>query len=189
MSEKIFDKKLLDIFFNTHNPTTLNRQGNDVGSHYRSIVFFSTIKERDTIKDYIQNLGAPEGLVFYTSLRKVNFKDGPVIVYKKSHKLGLLNVKISKNSYNKSRSYMLDISKKKLKQFKEVKLKLDERDLAVFDFFLLHKSSLNKSKNIRWSMISRFFSFDSKIGRKNFFPGGLQESKSFEQFHPNKISR
>src|SRR5919205_4625106 len=33
-------KKILEIFWHTHNPTTLNRQGNDVGTQYRSAVFY-----------------------------------------------------------------------------------------------------------------------------------------------------
>jgi peptide-methionine (S)-S-oxide reductase len=33
-------EKILDIFWNTHDPTTLNRQGNDVGTQYRSAIFY-----------------------------------------------------------------------------------------------------------------------------------------------------
>lgn len=33
-------EKLLDIFFHTHNPTTLNQQGNDTGTQYRSAIFY-----------------------------------------------------------------------------------------------------------------------------------------------------
>lgn len=33
-------EKLLEIFWHTHNPTTLNRQGNDVGTQYRSVIFY-----------------------------------------------------------------------------------------------------------------------------------------------------
>ncbi len=33
-------EKLLDIFFHTHNPTTLNQQGNDIGTQYRSAIFY-----------------------------------------------------------------------------------------------------------------------------------------------------
>jgi len=33
-------EKILDIFWHTHDPTTLNRQGNDIGSQYRSAIFY-----------------------------------------------------------------------------------------------------------------------------------------------------
>lgn len=39
-------EELLKIFFKTHNPTTLNRQGNDVGTQYRSVVFFMMKNKR-----------------------------------------------------------------------------------------------------------------------------------------------
>jgi peptide-methionine (S)-S-oxide reductase len=41
---------LLDIFFLIHNPTTLNRQGNDVGPQYRSIAFYENIEQEATLK-------------------------------------------------------------------------------------------------------------------------------------------
>ena len=44
---------LLEIFFLTHDPTTPNRQGNDIGSHYRSIILFNNTKEEKIIKDHI----------------------------------------------------------------------------------------------------------------------------------------
>jgi len=40
-------EKLLEIFFHLHDPTTLNRQGNDTGSQYRSIVFYHDLKQRE----------------------------------------------------------------------------------------------------------------------------------------------
>jgi len=39
-------ERLLDVFFDTHDPTTLNRQGNDVGTQYRSIVLYQTEEEK-----------------------------------------------------------------------------------------------------------------------------------------------
>ena len=47
---------ILDLFFKTHDPTTLNRQGHDVGTHYRSAIFFTSEEQRLTIESYIKNL-------------------------------------------------------------------------------------------------------------------------------------
>jgi peptide-methionine (S)-S-oxide reductase len=44
--EQISYAKLLDVFFDNHNPTTLNRQGPDFGSQYRSVVFFHSDAQR-----------------------------------------------------------------------------------------------------------------------------------------------
>lgn len=52
-SSKIKLQDLLEIFFLTHDPTTLNRQGNDIGYHYRSIVLFNNANEEKIIKQYI----------------------------------------------------------------------------------------------------------------------------------------
>jgi len=40
-------EKLLDVFWHTHDPTTLNRQGNDVGTQYRSAIFYHDEKQRE----------------------------------------------------------------------------------------------------------------------------------------------
>lgn len=49
-------KELLEIFFNTHDPTTLNRQGADIGTQYRSIIFYETEEQRITTETLIQEL-------------------------------------------------------------------------------------------------------------------------------------
>lgn len=40
-------EKILDIFWHTHNPTTLNRQGNDIGTQYRSSIFYHDEAQRE----------------------------------------------------------------------------------------------------------------------------------------------
>jgi len=45
---KITYKKLLDIFWNNHNPTSLNRQGPDIGTQYRSAIFHHSEKQKST---------------------------------------------------------------------------------------------------------------------------------------------
>lgn len=50
-----FDK-LLEVFFRTHDPTTLNRQGNDVGTQYRSVVFYHSDQQREKAEHYIKKL-------------------------------------------------------------------------------------------------------------------------------------
>ena len=53
---KINLQNLLEIFFLTHDPTTLNRQGNDIGSHYRSIILFNNANEENIINKYISEV-------------------------------------------------------------------------------------------------------------------------------------
>src|SRR3989344_1441412 len=47
---------ILEIFFHTHNPTTLNRQGKDVGTQYKSAVFYHDEKQKSEARKLILNL-------------------------------------------------------------------------------------------------------------------------------------
>ncbi|NHK29709.1 MAG: peptide-methionine (S)-S-oxide reductase MsrA [Asgard group archaeon] len=47
-------EQILEIFFEIHDPTTLNRQGNDIGTQYRSIVFYANTNEKEIIEKAIQ---------------------------------------------------------------------------------------------------------------------------------------
>ncbi len=49
-TSKITFEALLDVFWNCHNPTTLNRQGPDIGTQYRSVIFFYTSTQETTAK-------------------------------------------------------------------------------------------------------------------------------------------
>ncbi len=60
----VFDPKvisfgeLLEIFFATHDPTTLNRQGNDVGTQYRSEIFYQNDEQKEVSESYIELLNS-----------------------------------------------------------------------------------------------------------------------------------
>ena len=49
-------RKLLEIFFYVHDPTTLNRQGNDVGTQYRSIILYTGPEQEKTARELINEL-------------------------------------------------------------------------------------------------------------------------------------
>ena len=55
-AEVVTFRELLEIFFVVHDPTTLNRQGNDVGTQYRSVIFHHTDGQRETALDLIRGL-------------------------------------------------------------------------------------------------------------------------------------
>lgn len=58
---------LLEVFFATHDPTTLNRQGADVGTQYRSEIFYTTLKQKE------------EADFFVIQLNKAHAFDSPVV--------------------------------------------------------------------------------------------------------------
>jgi peptide-methionine (S)-S-oxide reductase len=49
-------EELLSVFFNTHDPTTLNRQGNDSGTQYRSAIFYTTPEQKVEAEKLISEL-------------------------------------------------------------------------------------------------------------------------------------
>lgn len=49
-------EELLQVFFSSHDATTLNRQGNDVGPQYRSAIFYTTERQREKSQHYIDVL-------------------------------------------------------------------------------------------------------------------------------------
>jgi len=49
-------KRLLEVYFATHDPTTLNRQGADVGTHYRSAIFCTSVEQYNTALEFISIL-------------------------------------------------------------------------------------------------------------------------------------
>jgi peptide-methionine (S)-S-oxide reductase len=49
---------LLNVFFATHDPTTVNRQGNDVGPQYASVIFYASPQQRELAEAFIKRLNA-----------------------------------------------------------------------------------------------------------------------------------
>ena len=60
-------EQLLDVFFTTHDPTTLNRQGNDIGIQYRSVIYYLNDEQQQQAQQSIDRLKA-EGLNMVTEL-------------------------------------------------------------------------------------------------------------------------
>ncbi len=51
-------EKILEVFFTVHDPTQLNRQGNDIGTQYRSVIFYHTEQQKKTAQKIIETLNA-----------------------------------------------------------------------------------------------------------------------------------
>jgi peptide-methionine (S)-S-oxide reductase len=55
--DRITYRQILEFFFQIHDPTTRNRQGNDVGTSYRSAIFYTTEEQRRVAEDTIADVG------------------------------------------------------------------------------------------------------------------------------------
>ncbi len=62
VAQLVYDPKiistetLIDIFFHVHDPTTLNRQGNDVGEQYRSVIFYHSSQQKEIAKNVLKRI-------------------------------------------------------------------------------------------------------------------------------------
>ena len=51
-------KDILEVFFSTHDPTTLNRQGADIGTQYRSAIFYHTPDQKKIAEEVVEKIGS-----------------------------------------------------------------------------------------------------------------------------------
>lgn len=58
--EELSYHDLLHVFFAVHDPTTLNRQGNDIGTSYRSAIFYHSATQREIAQEVIEKLNASD---------------------------------------------------------------------------------------------------------------------------------
>jgi peptide-methionine (S)-S-oxide reductase len=57
-TEQTSFREVLEVFFAIHDPTTLNRQGNDVGTQYRSVIFYHSEEQRRIAEDVMREVAA-----------------------------------------------------------------------------------------------------------------------------------
>ena len=67
-AEVISYRDILNVFFTIHDPTTLNRQGNDVGPQYRSVVFYHSPEQKKTAEEVIAAMGSVWSVPLVTEL-------------------------------------------------------------------------------------------------------------------------
>ncbi|MFV0590753.1 MAG: peptide-methionine (S)-S-oxide reductase MsrA [Draconibacterium sp.] len=108
--EQVTYSQILEVFFATHDPTTLNRQGNDVGTQYRSVIFYHNQKQKETAEEVMR------------LLEKEKVYDRPIVTKLASYDTFYVAEDYHQNYYarNKSQGYCRYIITPKLDKFRKV---------------------------------------------------------------------
>ena len=99
---------LLRVFFNSHDPTTLNQQGPDKGTQYRSVIFYATDEEKEKAKAYIQKLLANKKFKSITT---------ECVAFEKFYKAEDYHQNFERD--NPDNPYVISVSKPRLNAFKK----------------------------------------------------------------------
>ncbi len=108
--EKISYSEILEVFFMTHDPTTLNRQGNDVGTQYRSAIFYHNAKQKEIAEQVI------------VAFEKEEVYDKPIVTQLEAYDTFYVAEDYHLNYYNrnKAQGYCQFIISPKLEKFRKV---------------------------------------------------------------------
>jgi peptide-methionine (S)-S-oxide reductase len=108
--KKITYDELLEVFWKTHDPTTLNRQGNDVGPQYRSVVFYHNEEQHKKAEHY------------KTELNTTNAFSNPIVTAIEPYKNFYSAEKYHQDYYNNNgtQPYCYYIIRPKLEKFEKV---------------------------------------------------------------------
>jgi peptide-methionine (S)-S-oxide reductase len=100
-------RELLDVFFYTHDPTTLNRQGNDIGTQYRSAIFYHDQEQKAAAEKIISQLTAED------------VYDDPIVTEVTPYDVFYMAEDYHKNYYlnNKNQGYCRAVINPKLDKF------------------------------------------------------------------------
>lgn len=107
---KISFDELLEVFWQTHDPTTLNRQGNDVGPQYRSVIFYMNEDQKKKAEFYKEKLG------------KSGAFDNPIVTAIEPYKNFFVAENYHQNYYklNGSQPYCYFVIRPKMEKFQKV---------------------------------------------------------------------
>jgi peptide-methionine (S)-S-oxide reductase len=107
---KISFDELLEVFWQTHDPTTLNRQGNDVGPQYRSVIFYMNEDQKKKAEFYKEKLG------------KSGSFDNPIVTAIEPYKNFYVAENYHQNYYklNGSQPYCYFVIRPKMEKFQKV---------------------------------------------------------------------
>ena len=111
-------QEILDVFFSTHDPTTLNRQGNDIGTQYRSAIFYRSPEQKEVAEQFIQ------------ALSEAKVYERPIVTEVTGFDIFYEAENYHQNYYNnnKTQGYCLAIINPKLEKFiKKYKDKLKKK--------------------------------------------------------------
>ncbi len=107
--KEISFKELLEVFWQTHDPTTLNRQGNDVGTQYRSIILYHNNEQKELAEFYLKKLDESQAF------------ENPIVTEIKAFEAFYEADNYHQNyfKYNSDQPYCQYVIKPKLKKFRE----------------------------------------------------------------------